>query len=58
MIIFLIGIRNVAIGRCLFVVSIPEDLFLLGDLLADAIDATDTREGQVTVRCVGEPRGV
>ena len=58
MIIFLIGIRNVAIGRCLLVVPIPEDLFLLGDLLADAVDAADTREGQVTVRRVGEPRGV
>jgi len=59
MISFLISIRNVAIGRCrLFVVSIPEDLFLLGDLLADTVDAADAREGQVTVGCVREPRGV
>lgn len=58
MIIFLICICNVAISRCLFIVSIPEDLFLLGDLLADAVDAADTREGQVTMGCVGEPRGV
>lgn len=48
-----------AIGRRrLFVVSIPEDLFLLGDLLADAVDAANTGESQVTMRRVGEPRGV
>lgn len=59
MISFLIGVRNVAIGRRrLFVVSIPEDLFLLGDLLADAVDAADTGEGQIPVGCVGEPRGM
>lgn len=59
MISFLIGVCNVAVGRCcLFVVSIPEDLLLLGELFADAVDAADTREGQVTMRCVGEPRGV
>lgn len=59
MISFLIGVRNVTIGRrCLFVVSIPEDLLLFGELLANAVDAADTGEGQVTVGCVGESRGV
>lgn len=59
MISFLIGVCNVAIGRCrLFVVPIPEDLLLLGDLFADTVDAADSGEGQVTMRCVGEPRCV
>lgn len=56
---FLIGVRDVAVrGRRLLVVAISEDLLLLGDLLADAVDATDTGEGQVAVGRVGEPRGV
>lgn len=61
MISFLIGVCNMAIGRCrLLVVPIPEDLLLLGELFADAVDAdaADSGEGQVTVRCVGEPRCV
>lgn len=59
MIRFLIGVRDVAVrGRRLLVGAISEDLLLLGDLLADAIDATDTGEGQVAVGRVGEPRGV
>lgn len=58
----LIGVRDMAVGgRRLFVGAIPEDLLLLGELLADAVDAADaadTRERQIAVGRVGEPRGV
>lgn len=55
----LIGVRDMAVGRCrLLVGAIPEDLLLLGDLLPDAVDAADTGERQVAVGRVGEPRGM
>lgn len=59
MIELLVAVRNVTIGGCsLLVGSVPEYLFLLGDRLADAVDAADVAEGQVGVGRVGEPRGV
>lgn len=57
--ILLIGVGDVAVGGCrLLVGPVPEDLLLLGDLLADAVDAADARERQVTVGRVREPGGV
>lgn len=57
--VLLISVRDVAVGgRGLLVVPVTEDLLLLGELLADAVDAADIGEGQVDVGRVGEPRGV
>lgn len=59
MIGLLIGVRDMAVNRRrLFVGAIPEDLLLLGDLLADAVDAADAGERQIAVGRVGEPRRV
>jgi len=57
--ILLIGVGDMAVGgRRLLVASVPENLLLFGDLLADAVDAANPREGQVAVGCVRQPRGV
>lgn len=59
MIGLLIGVHSMAVDRRrLFVGTIPEDLLLLGELLADAVDATDAGERQIAVGRVGEPRRV
>lgn len=59
MIELLIAVRDMAVGgRSLLVGPVPEYLLLLGDRLADAVDAADVTKGQVGVRRVGEPRGV
>lgn len=43
--LLLIAIRDMAVGGCrLLVGSVPEYLLLLGDLLADTVDAADVGE--------------